>query len=95
MSMCLLQLSLLLFLAIKIAIELLQYILNSLEIESTNLSPKMKLFIHTPWKVALKQDTNSASIMEVVVKVYFALLQDTTPLVNIEMYLDVDFHEST
>ena len=65
MSMCLLQLPLLLFLGIKIATESLQYILNGLEIESTILSLEMKLFIHKPCKVASKQDTNLASTVEV------------------------------
>jgi hypothetical protein len=80
MSMCLLQLPLLLFLAIKTAAELSQYILNGLEIESIILGPEMKLLSHTPCEVASKQETNSASIVEVAVKVYMALLHDTAPL---------------
>ena len=39
MSMCLIQLPLLLFFAIKTAIELSQYILNGLDIESITLKP--------------------------------------------------------
>ena len=62
------------FLAIKITIELLQYVIYGLEIEYMILSPKMKLSIHTPCEVASKQDTNSTSIMEVAIKVCFALL---------------------
>ena len=83
------------FLAIKTVAELLQYILNGLEIESTILSPYMKLFIHTLCDVALKQETNLASIVEVAVKVCFAFLQDTALLANINMYPDVDLREST
>ena len=55
----------------------------------------MKLFLHTPCEVASKQDINSASIVEVVDKVCFALLQDTIPPTNIKMNLEVDFCEST
>src|SRR5215469_4947586 len=80
MSMCLLRLPLLLFLARKTVAELSQYILNGLEIESTILSPEMKLFSHTQCEVTSKQDTNSASMVEVAVKVCFALLHDTAPL---------------
>ena len=47
MSMCLLRLSLLLFLAMNIATKLFQYNFNGLEIESTTLSSYMKLFNHT------------------------------------------------
>ena len=95
MLMCLLQLLFLLFLARKTIVKLSQYILSGLEIESTILSPERKLFNHTPCDVALKQDTNLASVVEVAIRVCFALLQDTTLLVNIKMYHDVDFHEST
>ena len=95
MSMCLLQLPLLLFFAIKAAVELLQYILNDLDIESIILSSKMKLLSHTPCKVASKQDMNSGSIVEVAVKVCLMLLQDTAPPTNIKMYPDVDLCEST
>ena len=76
MLICLLRLPLLLFLAIKIVDELSQYIFNGLEIGSTILSPDMKLFIHTPCDAASKQETNSAFIVEIIVKVCFALLQD-------------------
>ena len=54
----------------------------------------MKLFNHTPCEVASKQDTNSASIVEVVVKVCFALLQEKIPSATIKTYSKVDFHES-
>src|ERR1044072_5206560 len=84
MSMCLLRLPLLLFLAIKTAAELSQYIFNGLEIESITLSPDMKLFNHTPCEVASKQETNSASIVEVAVNVCFALIQDTAPPASIK-----------
>ena len=94
MSTCLFQLLLLLFLAIKTVAELLQYIFNSLEIESTTLSPKMKLFNHTPCKVASKRDMNSTSIVEVVVKVWFAFLQEIAQMASIKTYLEVDFLES-
>ena len=95
MSMCLLQLPLLLFFAIKTIGELSQYILNGLAIESIILRPKMKLLSHTPCEVALKQNMNSASIVEVVVKVYFTLLQDIAPPTNVKMSPDVDLREST
>jgi len=52
--------------------------------ESTTLRPGMKLFNYTPCEVASKQETNSASIVEVAVKVCFALLQDTAPLASIK-----------
>ena len=94
MSMCLFQLLLLLFLAIKIAAELSQYIFNGLEIEFTTLSPEMKLFNHTPCKVASKQDRNSASIVKVAIKVCFVLLQETAPPASIKTYPEVDFRES-
>ena len=95
MSMCLFQLPLLLFFAIKTVAELPQYILNSLDIESITLSPEMKLLSHTPREVASKQDMNSASIVEVVVMVYLTLLQDIAPPANIKMYKYVDLREST
>ena len=95
MLMCLLQLPLLLFLAIKIAIELSQYILNGLEIESVILSPDIKLFIHTLCDVASKQEMNPASVVEVAVKVCFTLFQDTASLENINTYPNVDLREST
>ena len=95
MSMCLLQLPLLLFFAIKTAAELSQYILNGLDIESITLSPEMKLLSHTPCEVASKQDMNSASIVEVAVMVCLTLLQDIAPPANIKMYPDVDLREST
>lgn len=47
-----LRLPLLLLLAIKTTVELSQYILNGLEIESAILSPEMKFFNHTPCEVA-------------------------------------------
>ena len=94
MLMCLLQLPLLLFFAIKTIGELSQYILNSLDIESITLSPEMKLLSHTPCEVASKQDMNSASIVEVAVMVCLMLLQDIAPLANIKMYPDVDLRES-
>ena len=95
MSICLLRLLLLLFLAKKTAAKLSQNTFSDLDIESTILSPKMKLLIHTPWDVALKQETNSAFIVEVAIKVYFALFHDTAPPENMKMYLNVDLCEST
>lgn len=56
MLMCLLQLPLLLFLAIKTAAELSQNIIISRQIESTTQSPYMKFFSHTPCQVASKQE---------------------------------------
>ncbi|KAM7491980.1 hypothetical protein LguiA_034901 [Lonicera macranthoides] len=82
MSICLLRLPLLLFLAINTAAELSQKILNGLEMESTILRPEMKLFNHTPCDVASKQETNSASIVEVAVKDCLALLHETAPPAN-------------
>ena len=38
---------------------------------------------------------NSASIVEVGVKVYLTLLQDIAPPANIKMYPDIDLREST
>ena len=38
---------------------------------------------------------NSASIVEVAVKVCLTLLQDIAPPANIKMYPDVDLREST
>ena len=38
---------------------------------------------------------NSTFMIEMAIRVYFTLLQDTALLANIKMYLDVDFHEST
>ena len=70
-------------------------ILNSLKTESTILIPDMKLLNHTPSDIALKQEMNSASIVEVVVMVCLLLLYDTTPPANMNMYPDVDFCEST
>ena len=83
------------FFAIKTAVELSQYILNGLDIESITLSLEMKLLSHTSCKVASKQDMNSVSIVEVAVNVYLTLLQDIAPPANIKMYPDVDLHEST
>ena len=79
----------------KIAAELSQHIFNGLEIESTILTPYMKLFNHIPCEVASKQKMNSASIVKVAVKVCFVLLQDTAPLASIKIYSDVDFRKST
>jgi len=95
MSIYLFQLPLLLFLAIKTTAELSQYILNGLEIESIILSPEMKLLSHTPCKVASKQETNSASIVEEAIKVYLALHDTAPPPAIIKMYPDVDLREST
>ena len=95
MSMYLFQLPLLLFFAIKTTAKLLQYILNSLDIESIILNPEMKLLSHTPCEVASKQYMNSASIVEIAVKVCLTLFQDIAPSTNIKMYPDVDLHEST
>ena len=95
MSICLLRLPLLLFLARKTAAKLSQYILNDLEIESTILSPKIKHFNHTLCDVALKQDMNLASVVEVAIKVCLVFLQDTSLPTNTKMYLNVDFYEST
>ena len=53
MSICLLRLPLLLFLAKKTADELSQYNLNDLDIESIILSPEINPFNHTPCEVAL------------------------------------------
>ena len=93
MLMCLLRLPLLLFFAIKTAVELLQYILNGLDIESITLSPEMKLLSHIPCEVASKQYMNSASIVEIAVKVCLMLFQDITPSTKIKMYPDVDLRE--
>ena len=48
MSICLLRLPLLLFLVKNTTAELSQYILDGLDIESTILSPDMKLFNQIP-----------------------------------------------
>ena len=93
-SMCLLQLLLLLFLAKKTVAELSQNILNGLAIESTILRPEMKLFNHTPCEVASKQAMNSASIVDVAINVYLALFQEIAPLANMKIYSEVDFRES-
>ncbi|XP_061348346.1 secreted RxLR effector protein 161-like [Gastrolobium bilobum] len=58
----------------RISTELSQYIFNGLKIESITLRPEMKLLIHTSCEVALKQETNSAFIVKVAVKVYLTLL---------------------
>ena len=55
----------------------------------------MKLLSHTTCDVALKQEANSASMVEVVVKVCLTLLHEIDPLANMKMYPDVDFSEST
>lgn len=86
MLMCLLQLPLLLFLTTrKTAAELSQYNRNGLEIESMILSPNMKLFDHTPYDVASKQDTNSTSMVDLAIKACFVLLQDIVPLASINI----------
>jgi hypothetical protein len=54
----------------------------------------MKLLSHTPCEVASKQETNSASIVEVAVKVCLALLHDTAPPTIKNIYPDVDLRES-
>ena len=95
MSICLLQLPLLLFLVMKTTIELSQNILNGLDIESITLSLDMKLLNYTPCDVVSKQEMNSASIVEVAVKVCLLLLHDTAPSENINTYPNVDFREST
>ena len=59
------------------------------------LSSEIKLFNHTPCEVASKQETNSTSVLKVVTRVYLALLQDTAPPANINMYPEVDLREST
>ena len=38
---------------------------------------------------------NSTFIVEIAVKFYLTLLQDTTPLANINIYHDVALYEST
>jgi len=95
MSMCLLRLPLLLFLAIKTAVELSQKILKGLEIVSTIFSPEMKLLSHTPCDVASKQEINSASMVEVAVKVCLTLLHEIAPPAIMKMYSNVDLREST
>ena len=85
MSMYLLWLPLLLFLAMKITAELSQYNLNDLEMKSTTLSPNMKHFNYTSCKVASKHDTNLVSTVEVAVKVCFVLLQDTASPTSIKI----------
>src|SRR5262245_40989112 len=69
--MCLLRLPLVLFFVIKTATELSQRILNDLDIESMIISLIIKLFNHTPYDVASKHKTDSASIVEVAIKVSF------------------------
>ena len=63
--------------------------------ESINLSSYMKLLIHIPCEIVSKQETNSASIVEVAVKVCLTLLHDIAPPAIIKMYLDVDLRQST
>ena len=95
MSMCLLGLPLLLFLAIKTATKLSQKILKGFEIVLTIFSPEKKLLSHTPCDVVSKQETNSASMVEVVVKVCLTLLHEIALLAIMKMYPDVDLQEST
>jgi len=90
MSMCLLQLPLLLFLAIKTATELSQKILKGLDIVSIIFSLEMKLLRHTPCDGGSKQKTNSSSIVEVEVKVWLTLLHKIVPPTIMKMYSDVD-----
>ena len=95
MSMCLLRLPLLLFLAIKTAAELSQKILKGLEIVSIIFSPEMKLLSYTPCDVASKKERNSTSMVEVAVRVCLTLLHEIAPPAIMKMYPDVDLREST
>ena len=88
MLTCLFQLSILLFLAINTTIELWEYNLNGLEIESTAQSTDIEPPNHALREVASKQDTNSTSIVEV--EVALACLQDTTPPTSLKVYHDID-----
>ena len=90
MSMCLLRLPLLLFLARNVAAELSQKILNDLEKESITLNPEIQLLSHTSCEVASKQESNLASIVEVTVKVFLTLLKEIAPPSIIKIYPDVD-----
>jgi len=82
-------------LAIKTVVEFSQKILKGLEIISTIFSPEMKLLSHTPCYVASKQETNSASMIEVAVIVCLTLLHEIAPPVIMKMFPDVDLREST
>jgi len=95
MSMCLLRLPLLLPLAIKTTTELSQKIFEGLEIVSTIFSLEMKFLSYTLCDVALKQETNSASMVEVAVKVCLTLYHEITPPTIMKMYPDVDLPKST
>jgi len=95
MSMCLIQLPLLLFLAKKRATELSKYIFNSLGMESITRRPLMKLFNQIPCDVVSNNEINLASMIEVATNDCFALLQDIAPLVIMKMYPDVNLREST
>jgi len=55
----------------------------------------MKLLSHTPCDVALKQETNSAFMVEVAVKVFLTVLHEIAPPAITRMYPDVDLREST
>jgi len=93
MSMCLLRLSLLLFLAKKTIAKLSQYIFNNLGTESITCRLAMKLFNQIPCDVASNNEINSASMVEVATNDCFALLQDIAPLAIMKMYPDVDLWE--
>jgi len=75
--------------------NLSQKIHKGLEIVSTIFSPEMKLLSHTPCDVALKQETNSTYMVEVVVKVRLTLLHEIAPLAIMKIYPNVDLQEST
>ena len=55
----------------------------------------MKLLSHTPCEVASKQETNSASMVEVAVKDCLTLLYEIAPPAIMKMYSDIDLREST
>ena len=93
MLICLLQLPLQLFFAINTVATLSENILNGLDMESTTLSPTMKLLSQTLCEVASKQEMNSTSIVKVTVNICYALLQETTPPTNMKMYPNIDFWE--
>ena len=72
-----------------------QKFFSGLDIESMTLSPLMKLLSHTTREVASNQETNSASMVKVIVKVYLTLLHEIAPPAVMKMYLEVDLREST
>jgi len=55
----------------------------------------MKLLSHTPRDVASKQETNSAFMVEVIVKVCLTLFHEIAPPVIMKMYPNVDLRELT